>query len=256
MSGAPAPPLYAQIAARLRSQIAAGEYPAGSRVPSEHELAERHGVGRPTVRQATELLVREQVLERRRGSGTYVSALPRTVDLFSAGGTLASFAKSGLQVSVRMLGRVRRRDVAGEPASLAGRQVFFLARRSSVGEIPVLLEELYFDAAFFPGLDQLSLAGRSLSELTRERYSLQPRAVEQRFSVAALEGERADTLGVSGGEAVLRVERTIDFVGAPQALHAVLWCRTDTVHFSQTLAFDSVGAALVRDVPPASPGTS
>lgn len=248
MSGSLAPPLYAQIAARLRSQIAAGEYQLGSRVPSEHELAERFQVGRPTVRQATELLVRERVLERRRGSGTYVSGPPRSVDLFSVGGTLASFAKSGLTPSVRLLGRVRRRTITDEPAALVGREVFFLARRSSLGDIPVLLEELYFDPAAFPGLDRLSLAGRSLSELTRERYRLSPRAVEQRFSVAAIDAERADSLALGAGDAVLRVERRIDFATAPAALHAVLWCRTDTLQFGQTLVFDGAGTALA-DLP-------
>jgi GntR family transcriptional regulator len=254
VAGSLAPPLYAQIAARLRSQIAAGQYAAGSRVPSEHELAEQFQVGRPTVRQATELLVREQVLERRRGSGTYVNAPPRSVDLFSSGGTLASFAKSGLALSVRLLGRVRRREITSDPAALVGRHVFFLARRSSLGEAPVLLEELYFDPEVFPGLDQLSLAGRSLSELTRERYLLQPLGVEQRFSVAALDPERADSLGLAAGDSVLRVERTIDFVGAARALHAVLWCRTDSIHFSQTLSFDGTGTAL-RPVPGESPAS-
>jgi GntR family transcriptional regulator len=241
-----AAPLYVQIAARLRAQIVAGEYAPGSRVPSEHELAERFQVGRPTVRQATELLVREQVLERRRGSGTYVTGRPRSVDLFSAGGTLASFARSGLEPAVHLLGRVRRRTINDEPQALVGQEVFFVARRSSLGAAPVLLEELYFDPAAFPGLDQLSLAGRSLSELTRERYLLQPLSVEQRFSVASLARERADSLGLNVGDSVLRVERSIDFVGAPRGLHAVLWCRTDTVHFGQSLAFDAAGSALLR----------
>jgi GntR family transcriptional regulator len=236
-------PLYAQIAARLRAQISAGEYAAGSRVPSEHDLAKRFGVGRPTVRQATELLVKEQVLERRRGSGTYVSQPPRDVDLFSAGGTLASFARSGVALSSRLVGRVRRRAVAEEPRALAGRCVFFLARRSSVASVPVLLEEMYFDPEVFPGLDRLSLAGRSLSELARERYLLRPEAVEQRFSVAALDAERAKSLELAPRSHVLCVERTLDFAGTRSAFCALLWCRTDTVSFTQRLALDPSGRA-------------
>ena len=61
-------PLYQQLADRLRSAIAEEHYALGGRIPSEHALAERYGVGRPTVRQATELLVRQGVLERRRGA--------------------------------------------------------------------------------------------------------------------------------------------------------------------------------------------
>jgi len=239
-----APPLYAQIAARLRSQIAAGEYLAGGRVPSEHTLAKLFQVGRPTVRQATDLLVQERVLERRRGSGTFVNEPPREVDLFSAGGTLAAFAKGGVDLSVRMLGRVRRREITEEPSALLGKTMFFLARRSSVGQTPVLLEEMYFEPAVFPGLEQLSLAGRSLSELARERYLLRPSAMQQRFSVATLDEERAHSLELKPGSPVLRVERRLDFVGALHALHAVLWCRTDTALFSQTLAFDGIHAEL------------
>ncbi|MFL6539073.1 MAG: GntR family transcriptional regulator, partial [Chthoniobacterales bacterium] len=47
------------------------------------ELSRQHGIGRPTVRQATELLVKRGLIERRRGSGTYVRKAEQRVDLFS-----------------------------------------------------------------------------------------------------------------------------------------------------------------------------
>src|SRR5260221_13711562 len=101
-------PRYAQIATSLRGRIAAGEYPPGARIPSEHELAARFNVGRPTVRQATEMLVRERVLDRRRGSGTYVNEPPREGDVFSVAGTLSSFEKIGLALETRIISRARR----------------------------------------------------------------------------------------------------------------------------------------------------
>ena len=61
-------PLYHQLADVLRERIRAGQYPAGDRIPSEPELSRTFGIGRPTVRQATDLLVRQRCLERRRGS--------------------------------------------------------------------------------------------------------------------------------------------------------------------------------------------
>lgn len=232
-------PLYVQIAARLRAQIVSGQYRPGTKIPSEHELSTRFDVGRPTVRQATLQLVQERVLERRHGSGTYVAAPPPEVDLFSAGGTLASFRKSRLPMSSRLLGRVRRRAIpieAGEP--LGGRSAFFLARTSFLGDEPVLLEEMYFDPEAFPGLDRLPLAGRSLSELARERYLLRPLSTEQRFSLLALDAERAKLLKLVAGSSVLCVERTLDFVGARRALFARLFCRTEKLSFSQRFRLD------------------
>jgi GntR family transcriptional regulator len=232
-------PLYAQIAARLKAQIQAGQYAPGSRIPSEHELSARFKVGRPTARQATSVLVEERVLERRRGSGTYVCESPPEVDLFSAGGTLASFEKSGVPLETRLLGRLRRRRVPLEAKQpFAGRSAFFVARQGSIAGVPVLLEEMYFDPEAFPDLDRVALGGRSLSELARERYLLRPLSTEQRFSLVALDAERAKSLLLDRGTPVLKVERTLDFAGAPRGVFAELFCRTDQVLFTQRFALD------------------
>ena len=45
-------PLFQQLAATLRAAIDAGEYPPGSRLPTENELCERYSVSRVTVRKA------------------------------------------------------------------------------------------------------------------------------------------------------------------------------------------------------------
>ena len=50
-------PLHHQLADILMSRIRSGEYPAGDRIPAELKLAEAYNIGRPTVRQAIELLV-------------------------------------------------------------------------------------------------------------------------------------------------------------------------------------------------------
>ncbi|MFI7076485.1 FadR/GntR family transcriptional regulator [Micromonospora sp. NPDC049903] len=58
--------------ARLRRRIMAGEWPVGSRIPTEPRLVEDLGVGRNTVREAVRALAHAGVLECRQGSGTYV----------------------------------------------------------------------------------------------------------------------------------------------------------------------------------------
>ncbi|MEV0568927.1 GntR family transcriptional regulator [Dactylosporangium sp. NPDC050588] len=64
------------VADRLRRWIADGGRPVGARLPTEAELATRHGVGINTVRRAVGLLVAEGVVVRRQGSGTYVASVP------------------------------------------------------------------------------------------------------------------------------------------------------------------------------------
>ncbi|MBV1852982.1 FadR/GntR family transcriptional regulator [Catellatospora tritici] len=66
--------LVPQVIEQLRTQISSGEWPVGSRIPTEPDLAAALGVGRNTVREAVRALVHAGVLECRQGSGTYVTA--------------------------------------------------------------------------------------------------------------------------------------------------------------------------------------
>ena len=67
-------PLYKQLMQRLKNDITAGVYPAGERIPGEQALcAEVYGVSRVTVRKALEEIVREGLLVRRQGKGTFVA---------------------------------------------------------------------------------------------------------------------------------------------------------------------------------------
>ncbi|MBV9128754.1 MAG: FadR family transcriptional regulator [Verrucomicrobia bacterium] len=65
--------LYVQIADQIRSLIDNGEFPLGSRLPTERELAKRLGVSRPSVREALIALEVEGYVEVRPGPGILVS---------------------------------------------------------------------------------------------------------------------------------------------------------------------------------------
>ncbi|WP_196590659.1 GntR family transcriptional regulator [Pectinatus frisingensis] len=65
-------PKYVELMKWLESAIINGDLAAGERLPSENELGDRFSISRQTVRQATSILESRGLLERRRGSGTYV----------------------------------------------------------------------------------------------------------------------------------------------------------------------------------------
>jgi GntR family transcriptional regulator len=229
-------PLYQQLADLLSRRIVAGEYPPGARIPSEPKLASTFAIGRPTVRQATEALVRRGMVERRRGAGTFVVQRPPEVDLFSLGGTVRAFQQQGIALATSWLGPSAKRAIAaGMDHPFAGRTALCVARLSRIAGRPVLLEEMALEPELFPGLEQIDLRQRSLSQLVRDRYFLEPVAARQVFAVVRLRGARARRLGRSAGEPALLVRRTLDFPNAPRAVYAELFCLTDRVVFSQTL---------------------
>jgi|ERR1035437_3490136 GntR family transcriptional regulator len=67
---------YRQLANLIRDAIERGEFAPGSVLPSEPELAERYGVGRPTVNRALTILRTEGLVRVQRGRGTIVRAIP------------------------------------------------------------------------------------------------------------------------------------------------------------------------------------
>jgi len=61
--------------ALLKSFIEANNYGPGMVLPTERALAEKLGVGRPAIRESIKALTILDVLESRRGDGTYVKSL-------------------------------------------------------------------------------------------------------------------------------------------------------------------------------------
>ena len=68
--------LYRQIADQIRAGMRSGEFPPGSRLPAERELAQQLGVSRPSVREALIALEVEGLVDVRVGSGVHVLDTP------------------------------------------------------------------------------------------------------------------------------------------------------------------------------------
>lgn len=66
-------PLAEQVAEYILNYIVNSGLETGAKLPNEFELAEQTGVGRGTIREAVKILVSRNILEIRRGAGTYVS---------------------------------------------------------------------------------------------------------------------------------------------------------------------------------------
>ena len=66
-------PIYQQIVRILRTQIASGEYPPGSRIPAVRELALEAGVNPNTMQKALAELERDGLLEPVRTTGKFVT---------------------------------------------------------------------------------------------------------------------------------------------------------------------------------------
>lgn len=109
-------PAYQQVADQLRELVTTGALRAGDRLPGEHELAQRFGVSRPTVREALRVLASQQLVHTERGAsgGTFVSRVEVSgVSDFLE--TTLGLLTDGADVSVRQM--LEARDVLEVPAA-------------------------------------------------------------------------------------------------------------------------------------------
>jgi DNA-binding FadR family transcriptional regulator len=81
---------YRQVAEQLKEQIVTGALAAGTRLPSEAELARLFGVSRSTVREALRLLASQHLIDTTRGvsGGSFVSSPDAVTVAENLGGTL------------------------------------------------------------------------------------------------------------------------------------------------------------------------
>jgi GntR family transcriptional regulator len=196
------------VRARLRALVAEGH--AGDRLPSERELAERLGAARMTVRHAMDALVAEGLLERRRGSGTYL--LPRPVIRFLG---LTSFSQDmrerGLKPGSRLLAfeeLAADAELASRLRVDAGTPVLRFTRLRSGDGRPMAIETTEVARAVVPSLGPEDLGG-SLYELLSRRFGIVPSSAAVTIEAETPDATTARLLDLGPGAACLRM-RMVD----------------------------------------------
>src|SRR5215469_9128352 len=140
-------PKYLRIHSNLRERITSGQWPPGSPLPSQRDLADEFGVSIMTLRQALQLLTDEGLIETRHGSGTFATA-HYAYDL----GHLRSFASDlraqGAEVTTELLAAEAVTPPADIGARLGAPGGVLRLRRLRLSEgRPLIVQTSYLPAA-------------------------------------------------------------------------------------------------------------
>lgn len=196
----------------LHRRLSEGSWSTGDRLPSEPALAKELGVSRVSIRAALAQLESEGLVNRRRGSGTYVNSVRPLVrslhhnlgsdELITSGGRTPGISEiSWRQVEANA-------EIADRLAIEPGTPVVHLYRVRTSDGVPVTISHDYFAASL--------LGGRTI-DLGPSLYSFLSSVcgVDVTFGVATLEpafvgAERAAVFGVDAME-LCRVIKQIDY---------------------------------------------
>lgn len=215
-------PAYLRIHAELRSRIQRGHYGHDAPLPSQRNLSEEFGVTLMTLRQAIELLKREQLLVTRPGLGTFVA--PRRLSYWI--GPLRSLsqdmAAQGLDVTTELLTceEVETPPEVADDLELApGEPSVLVERLRAVQGHPLVYQRSHLPVSIGRRLRSADLAEHSLYELMARRLGVDIDHAFERLYPAVLAGPVAGLLRRPLGDPALLSERLTFSVGGRPVLH-------------------------------------
>lgn len=230
------PAAYQRIYQLLLREIQRGHL-AGDLLPSENELAKRFNVNRHTVRRATDELVRNGIVRKKRGFGTEIVDPALTYPLQRAMRFTASLESLDLSVASILLSKsIEQADehLSHELGLLHAREVVHLQMLRIVEEWPFLISDVYFPAQRFAAfIDEFS--GGSMYVFFRKHFGFTPLRRRSLVSAIAANPDDAQHLRVPPGSPLLRVRAlNIHPIEQQPVEYSVIRFRSDRIQLEIT----------------------
>ena len=207
-------PLHYQVEELLRKMIELPEYKNGGFLPKEIEFAQRLGISRNTIRQATNKLEYEGLLVRKKGVGTRVTQNTVTTSLDSWHSFTQEMSEKGV-VFVNFLIEIKRVKVAAKIANFMqipeGTELLCLIRLRGFEDGPFV----YFESYFHPriGLTGKEDFTRPLYDIIEQDYNVVPSLSRERIRAKSASTITAKQLRIRTGDPVLVRERFVSDPG-------------------------------------------
>lgn len=200
---------YQDIARSLERGLAAGGDTSRA-IPSEHELCERYGASRTTIRAALKQLQDQGLIERRQGQGTFYRPRHIAKNLGSIVDFHTEARMAGRVPTTRVIALVARPAAAEEsalfgPAAAAG--LVELTRLRCLDDQPAVLQRSRVGLATLGETTAAELENASLYRYLAECRGVQVATVEETLEPWSVSAEEAEPLAIAPGTAVFRSQR-------------------------------------------------
>lgn len=207
-------PRYAILAREIALEIANGQYPVGSLLPGEIELAEQRGVSRATVRAALRQLQELGLISRRRRAGTRVEAARPRSDYAPSLTTLEDLVHYAAETERRVheiTEIVADDDLAVRIGCRPGqRWLRLLTTRGDPRwpDRPIARTSVYIDPAYSPGVRRHVRRSKELiSTIIEQEHGTYAIEVRQEIRAVCLSPADAQLLRCETGAPALEVTR-------------------------------------------------
>jgi GntR family transcriptional regulator len=232
-------PLYAKVEDVLTDRISSGALPIGAQLPSKEELIREFDVSRTTSRTTIQNLVRQGLVEIKRGRETFVASPGMIQEMTEPTGFVEDMLSLGRTATARVVSCdvvPASYLVADKLAITTGTPVVQIRRARLSDGVPLSFVETYLPQ----GLGRKVLADDLTTEpnfaLLEERYDTPLIEAEYELEAAAAEPAIAMALAIPAGGPIFLIDRTSYTLGERPIAYERLHYRGDHIRFNTPMA--------------------
>lgn len=203
------PHTHQSLSLAIRNRITAGEWPPGTVMPSETDLAQEYQCARATMNRALQVLADSGLIERKRRAGTRVMPLPSSLAKIEIPIIRHEIEKRGAAFGHSIL----MRETAPAPEQVArqlhlrkGTRALHLKTLYQSDQEPFAYEDRWVNIQAVPAISTAPLDEVSPNEWLVRDVPYSSGYVS--FSASAAGSEEAAALGTRPGAALFTVSRT------------------------------------------------
>lgn len=227
-------PLHIQLKEIIGNKIVNGEYTG--RIPSERELGSEYHISRSTVRQAIEQLVREGILEKRHGRGTYVTVKPIQDWLGNLSSTTETIEKMGMNPGAKLVSSERVKLIEPLKSKIQLEYVYCFKRIRYANDIPIGVEKNYYPIKVGEQLSRYDLNKETFYDLLEKELGIKIDEAEQLIKAGKISNEDAKLMRLKNCEEVLITERKLFDVKGGFIEYEEAFYRSDMYSFKLKLS--------------------
>lgn len=225
-------PLHFQTEELLRKLMAQTEYQQGKLLPNEVMLSRQLGISRNTLRQATNKLVHEGLLSRKKGVGTVVS---KPVD--SKAKNWLSFTQEMKSKGIEVKNYTINLSWAEPPAEVT--QFFGLKEKTKILTMERVRGDktnpfVYFISYFNPkiGLTGEEDFSRPLYEMLEQEFSVIAKVSKEEITAISADETLAKQLGIHKGDPILKRKRFVYDPGRRPIEYNIGYYKSDSIVYT------------------------
>ena len=200
--------LYVQMYTIFKEKIKRTEWPEGMQIPTEDDLCRLYDISKATVRVAISDLVREGLLRRIQGKGTFVVHSAPALGLSMRTRLTEDMFGEGVRLTRELLNRGFQMPSDEIRKYFEEEGVLYHFRcKCVVEDEPVYLEESYVPMVLVPGIEGENICQISLFDLIQDKAIVEISRVLQTIEVAEIKDEAAAILKITSGSPGLLLHR-------------------------------------------------